>query len=215
MTPRRTMLATEINDLQVQLVPRRRREQGLQIRLGTLDTVPIRQAPARRQPMDVRIDRKGRHPEGLRHQHRRRLVPDPRQRLQRLETRRHLALMALDQQLRHRLQVPRFRRRQPDLSNGFANHLDRQRRHRRRGRGRIEQRRRHLVDLLVGRLSRKHHGAQEGEVVPVIQGDRHGRVIRVERFANPFRLVLQLHAGSVRCGRRRTRIRPGPPRHPC
>jgi hypothetical protein len=64
-------------------------------------------------------------------------------------------------------------------------------------------------------LSRKHHGTQEREIVPMIQGDRDRRVMPIERLANTFRLVFQLHGGSVRGGRVRTRIRRRPPRHPC
>ena len=62
-----------------------RREQLLEIALGLLDGAAAREAPARRQAVDVRVDREGRMAEGLRHHDARGLVADARQRLERLE----------------------------------------------------------------------------------------------------------------------------------
>lgn len=171
MTARRTVLPPEEDDLQVPPMPLVLGEERLEIGLGALDGRPRRQPPALGQPMDVRVDREGRHAEGLHHQHRRRLVPDPRQRLERLEAARHLAAVALDDEAPHLLEVPRLGRRQADLADQLADHFDLERRHRGRRRGDLEQRRRHLVHLLVGGLRREQHRTQERERVLVVERD--------------------------------------------
>ena len=51
------MLAPEEDDLQVEPVPGRLGERRREIRLGALDRGAVRQPPARRQPVDVRVDR--------------------------------------------------------------------------------------------------------------------------------------------------------------
>jgi len=130
------------------------RERGLQVDLGALDVLAVGEAPAFGQAMDVRVDRERRHAEGLHHEDRRGLVADTRQRLERFEGRGHFTAVTLHEQPRHLLQVLRLGRCEADFPNKclYFRHIDG--RHRGRGRGLREERRRHLVDLLVGRLRR-------------------------------------------------------------
>ena len=73
------------------------REQRLQVALRLLHAAAGTQLPAARQAVNVRIDRKRGHAEGLRHHHARGLVAHAGQRLQFLESPRHLAAVLLDE----------------------------------------------------------------------------------------------------------------------
>jgi len=108
----RAVLSTEVDDLQVKTIPKSLREDGLQVSLRPLDTGSVREAPPRGESMDVRIDRKRWHTEGLGHDDTRGLVSDARQTLERLETLWDLSTMIVDDRLRQLLKVLRLRRRQ-------------------------------------------------------------------------------------------------------
>src|ERR1051325_10995639 len=75
---RRAVLAAEVDDLQMTAAPLVAREELLQIALGLLDRRPVRQAPARCQSMDVRVDGERRLAERLAHDDARGLVADAR-----------------------------------------------------------------------------------------------------------------------------------------
>ena len=82
----------------MQVRPAIAREYLLEVGLGLLDVLALRQAPARGEPMNVRVDRKRRLAEGLSHDHARGLVPDAGQRLERLEVARVERPLDLDHQ---------------------------------------------------------------------------------------------------------------------
>jgi hypothetical protein len=119
------VLAPELDQLEMQAPPRERREELLQITLGLLDRAAAREAPTRRQPVDVRVDGEGRMAEGLLHHDARGLVADARQRLERLEIRGYDARVLLEQDPREARDRLRLRRREaartddaPDLRYG-------------------------------------------------------------------------------------------------
>src|SRR5687768_13129476 len=73
---RRTVLAPEIDELQVAAAPLVAGEHFLEIALGLFDVLRLRQLPASGEAVDVRIDGERRLAEGLGHDHARGLVSD-------------------------------------------------------------------------------------------------------------------------------------------
>ena len=84
MSERRAVLTPEEDDLEMAVVPGLAAEDRLEITFGPLDRGAVRQPPAGREPMDVRVDRKGRHLERLRHDDTGGLVSDACQRFEKL-----------------------------------------------------------------------------------------------------------------------------------
>src|SRR6186713_240304 len=84
-TPRSTMLATIVDDPQMQLIPMLPWKNLFQIGFGLLNTSTTCKLPSLRQTMDVRIDRKRREVKYLRHHHTRGLVSHARQFLEFVE----------------------------------------------------------------------------------------------------------------------------------
>ena len=67
MAARWTMLAAEVDDLQVQVVPALFGKEALAVFFGLLDIFAIGQTPAIDQPVDMRVDWKSGYAEVLRH----------------------------------------------------------------------------------------------------------------------------------------------------
>ena len=78
MKPGGTVLSTEINDLQMQSIPVFLREQTFEVPFGLIDVFRRTESPARRQAVDVGIDRERRHIKGLCHNYRRCFMSDTR-----------------------------------------------------------------------------------------------------------------------------------------
>jgi len=185
----------------MQAVPRLAREQALEIGFGAGHARAAAQPPALGQAMNVGVHRKGGHPEGLGHHHRRRLVPHPRQRLQRLETLRHRPAVALDQQFRQAAHILRLGARQPQLADVAQDRRLAQGSHRRRVGAVREQGGRHLVHLLVGALRAEQHRHQQGEGVAVVEGHRRLGVELIEAAQDQGR-PLRLAQGVSNAGSR-------------
>ena len=77
-----------------------RGKEFLQVALGLFDVFSGGEFPAVGEAVDVRVHRKRGHAEGLRHDDGGGLVAHARQRLKRLEVRRHLAAVLLDEDAR-------------------------------------------------------------------------------------------------------------------
>src|SRR6056297_199044 len=74
-----TVLATEVDDLQMQIIPNRFGKQTLQVLFGLLDMPAVGQPPALGQAMNMRIDGKSGVAERLRHHDTGRFVAHARQ----------------------------------------------------------------------------------------------------------------------------------------
>jgi hypothetical protein len=190
------VLAAELDELEVQAAPGERGKELLEIALGLLDGAAAREAPARRQPMDVRIDGEGRLTEGLLHHDARGLVAHARQGFEGLECGRHAAAVLFDQDPRE----PRDRLRlgwresaraddAPDLGDGEPAH--------RFGRRRAgEQQRRDLVHLDVGALRGEQHGDEQRVGIPMVEEDLDLGVDLVEDATDPTGFVRALHGAA-------------------
>jgi hypothetical protein len=192
----RAEAAAEVHELEVDAAPVLAREEGLQVALRLRDAAPAREAPARRQAVDVRVHREGRLAEGLHHHDARRLVADTGECLEQREVRRHAPLVLVQQALREPREGAGLLGRQPaapdqalDLGDGEA----RQRLRRRRG---GEERRRHLVDPRVGALGREHHRDEQREGVRVAQRHHGLGVQAVEELRDALGLLRPPHAVS-------------------
>ena len=102
------VLASVINDLQVENVSARLGEGFFQISLRLDDVAPPGQAPALCQAMNVRIDRKGRQSKRLRHDDAGRFVADARQFLQCFEICGNLTVMVFQKQFAQAMNCFRF-----------------------------------------------------------------------------------------------------------
>ena len=154
--------------------------------------------------MDVGVDRERRHTERLGHHDTGGLVADAGERLEEVPVGDDLAA-GIDDLVRRGAQVPSLRRCQPDLADVAEDHVGVERGHLLGRAGDGEQRRRHLVDLLVGGLRRERHRDQHRVGVGVIERHRRVGIEIVEDLADPVRLVLSSHAGD---GTRKSRYSP-------
>ena len=92
-----------------------------EIALGLNHAFAARESPARRQAMNMGINRKRRHAKGLHHDHTCGFVTDPRQGFQRLETSRHLTAVVVQENARKPMNGLRFRRGEPARPDNLAN----------------------------------------------------------------------------------------------
>ena len=191
------MLAPEEDDLEVQAYPRGLREDRFQVALRALDRGAVREPPALRETVDVRVDGERGDAEGLREDDARGLVADARQRLELLEGARDLPAVLFDEDPREpgdRLRLRGGEAAGPDevvdLLDGELRHLPERVRAR-------EERRGHEVDARVRRLRGEQDGDEEREGVAVAERDRRVRVDPVEDLPNPLRLLRALHGGSI------------------
>ncbi len=106
MCARRAVLAAEVDELQMAADPLVLGIERLEIALGLDDVPTARESEALGQAMDVRVHRKRRDSESLRHHDARALVPDAGQRLERLEIGGHVTVVSLEQELRELVDVP-------------------------------------------------------------------------------------------------------------
>ena len=118
------ILASVINDLQVERVPARLWESFFQISLCLHDVAPPGQAPALCQAMNVRIDRKGRQSKCLRHDDAGRFVADAREFFEFLLGLWHPAVISLGEDLSQALDVLCFGWCEAACSDGGQNFFD-------------------------------------------------------------------------------------------
>ena len=168
-------------------------KQRLQIPLGPLHAAAVRESPARRQPMDVGVDRKGRLPEGLGEHDARGLVADAGQRLERREIRGHLATVLADQDLRERTDVLRLRRRETARADLGQDRFDGELRHCRRSPRPREQTGRHLVHTLVRRLGREQDRDEQREGIFVAERNRRRGMEPLQDLDDALRLLGPVH----------------------
>ena len=91
------MLAAVEDDLQVELVPLLLGKAFFQVALGLFDVLALGELPALGEAVDVSVDGKGGHAEGLGHDHGSRLVADAGQGLEVLKVVRHFTAVLLNQ----------------------------------------------------------------------------------------------------------------------
>ncbi len=116
MAEGRAVLAAEVDDLQVAVVPPVAGEHRLQIVFGAFHVRPVRQAPSEGESVDVGVDGERRHAEGLRHHDTGRLVTDAGQRLEERPIGQHLSA-GVDDLVGCQPEVLGLGRGQPDLAN--------------------------------------------------------------------------------------------------
>ena len=163
-----TVLASEVNDLQMAAAPFAFGEELLEVALGLLDVLAVRQPPPFREAVDVRVEGERRLAERLIHDDARGLVSDAREFLELFERAWHLAAMFRHDRLREALDVARFAGSESSAADEGENRALRQRRHRsRRARLRtgcapIDSRFRNLSP----RFFLRHRGADPGDRGP-------------------------------------------------
>ena len=158
---RRTVRATEVDDLKMQLRPVRGGEEPFQRLLGLADVASVREPPTRGKPVDVRVDGEGRLAEGLHHHHARALVTDAGQRLEFMEGVGHAPAVCVDQDPAQRPDVLRLRGREPAGADDAADLRDAEFEHLLRCRRARKQARRHLAHALVGALRGQYDRDQQ------------------------------------------------------
>ena len=149
--------------------------------------------------MDVRVDRKGRLAECLRHHHARGLVSDAREFLQRFEIARHFAAVLVDDCLREALEALRFSWREAATSNQFQDFSLAQRGEFLRRRRATEECGRDAIHLRVGRLSGEDDGDEQRERIAMLQRNRRKGIKGVEDFGDAccFFLLRQVACPSL------------------
>ena len=144
--------------------------------------------------MDMRVDRKRRHPERLRHHHARRLMPHTRQLLQRLETPRHHTAVRFHEDLREPRNRLRLLRRQSTRPDHALNLRHRHPHHFLRRGAQGPQVRRHEIHPFVRALRRQQHRHEECVGVAVVERHRRFRVKLRQAPIDPRRaLLLRCH----------------------
>ena len=159
---------------------------------------PFERPPARRQSVDVSVDRKGRLAEGLRHHHARRLVSDAGQRLEILQRVRDLAVELVHEDLREPVNGLRLLWCESAGLDGRVNCRDRKPLHHVGRGGHCEQAGRHLVDAFIGALRRQEHRHEQRIRIAVVQGDLRLADELVEDERDTIGLVCALHAAQCR-----------------
>ena len=195
------MFAAEEDDLQVYLGPGGLGEHRLQVTLGPLDGGVVREAPARREAVDVGVHREGRHPEALGHDDAGGLVSDAGEILEGSEISGDLSAVALHEDFRQPADVLRLGGGEAAGLDGVEDVLDLKASHGLRSARLLEEARRDEVDPQVRGLSREEDGDQQGEGVLVIERDRGDRIQLLELEQDPLRLLAALHTGSLTPGR--------------
>ena len=117
----------------------------------------------------MRVHGKGRDPEGLRHHHARRFMPDPRQGLQRLEALGDLSSVPFQQELGQASDVFGLGFGQSQLANVSKDLRLLKCCHGRRVRAGCKQCWGHLIHFFVRALGAQQHGDQQREWIAVIQ----------------------------------------------
>ncbi len=172
------------------------REHRLQVTLRALDRRAVGESPAVGQPVDVRVDRERRDAEAAAHDDRRRLVADAGERFEEVPVADHLAA-GVDDLIRHQPQVLGLGRRESDRPDVGEDLIGIERRHLLGRVGHGEQPGRHLVDLLVGRLSRQRNRNEQRVRVRVVERHRRVGIQLVEDLSDPISLVLATHAANL------------------
>ena len=190
-----TVLAPEIDDLQVELRPGVLGKDRLQVAFGTLDGRSVRESPSRGEPVDVRVDgkrgssrtpaRRRRSPSCVR------LPAAPRAPratsgtfppcFSRRISERRWMFFALPGARPHVLIISRI-----CSTDSFTIFL--------RRRCPAEELRGHQVDALIGRLRREQHGDQKRVRVLVAQGDRGIRIDPIEDLTDAGCFLCALHS---------------------
>ena len=169
--------------------PSFRRQRGAQLLFDDFGIVRLGDADAVRHAQHVPIDRQPRDAERVPEHDVRRLAADAGQREQRRHVGRHLALMLLHEGLRHADERSGFR---AEESGRMNLRLERRRRRARQLVRRgipLEQRRRHQVHALVGRLRREDRRHQQLERRGVVQLGVGVGMLRLQLVENLERLV--------------------------
>ena len=161
-------------------------EQALGVTLGLLDGFAVREIPTVHQPMDVGVDREGRHPKRLAHYHRRGLVSHAWQGFEGVKILRHVAPVLLDEDAAEFGNGGAFPGGQPARTDDVADRVDLLPHHRARVVGEREKLGRHRVNPGVGALRREQHGHEQGVRVGVFQRHRRLRVQCFKFLNHPF-----------------------------
>ena len=93
------MLPTEKNNRQMEPIPIAVRKKALEIPFGAFHRVSVREPPARRETVDMGVDRKRGDAERLGHDNARRLVPHSRKRFKSRDVRWNLRRVLIHQDL--------------------------------------------------------------------------------------------------------------------
>src|SRR6266849_7574153 len=152
MIPCRTVLPSEVNDLKEALAPGIGREKFFQVCFGLSDLLAARKTPTRGQPVNMRVDRKGRLAECLCHHDAGAFVADAGQLFKLLDVARNLAAVLIENGLGHLLQSPRLARSKATASNQHQDFVLRHLRERGWRRCTTKERWRDAIDLGVGGL---------------------------------------------------------------
>jgi len=194
------MFAAIQNDLNMQVVPAGLREKALQVALCLNNIFTTGQTPALGQTVNVRINGKGWHAEGLRHHDRSRFMPHSRERFERDHIGRHLAPILIEQDSRETGYALRLHRRETARSNDCADFLFRNLDHSLRRIRPCEKQWRNLVDPYVGALRREQHCYEQCVGILVIQGHRRIRIKFLQAFPDIGSAFFLRHwAGKKSC----------------
>ena len=168
------MRAPEVDNLQVALFPFAFGENFLQVLFRLFNAAPVRESPARRQPVDVRVDGEGGNLEDMAHHDACRLVAHAGQGFQFLEGLRDLAAELFDECFRKVVDVHAFRVEESAWLDDFGDCIDAELDHLFRGVGRLEQDLCHLVHADVGALRAQND--RDKHRVGILVVERNGRI---------------------------------------
>ena len=180
----------------MQSVPAFNREGTFEISFSLRDITTPRESPALSESVNVGVDGKGGHPEGLRHHNAGGLVPNPGQRLQGVHRAGDRPAVVVDEHLREAADVSGLGRGEPEGADAGQDRLDRLLRHALRAAGQRPEPGSDLVDLLVCGLRREEHCDQEGIRVGVVERRRRLWVEVLQDVLDALDLFSFFHASA-------------------
>ena len=124
MKPRRAVLATKVDDLQMEVVPQGAVEGLTEVFFHMVRGLSSTETPAVREPMNVGVHRERGHVERLGHHHVGRLASYTREVDQRVEVLGDGAVVLFNESLGHPSQGLVLLRREADLADDVADRLD-------------------------------------------------------------------------------------------
>ena len=186
------VLAAVEDDLQVELVPLVLWEEPLGVALGLLHVLPVGEIPAVHQAVDVGVDREGRDAEGLRHDHRRRLVPHAGEALKGFHVLGDGAAVLVHQDLAQADDGLGLLRAEAARPDDLAHLVHRHVAHVLGVVGPGKEGRGDLVDPGVRALRAEQHRHQQRVGVGMVERNRHFRIEPLELVHHP------LHTGGLR-----------------